>query len=226
MASAQAGRSSSRSGARAVEVLQTLRQRITRNELPPGSKLLETELSREFSVSRACVRDVFGVLQQRGLIRRIPKRGAIVERLDLSQVFDIYHVREALEGMCARLATENMAPESWQDLVELFGEPIEADVRRGDLASYIAKVEVLRQRTIEGARNPVLADMLDNIQDRTQVIIRRVIILPGRAELALQEHRAVLQAMRRGDPKAAEEARRANIRSAREYLHRYRDFVL
>jgi DNA-binding GntR family transcriptional regulator len=210
----------------ARDVLQTLRERITRHELPPGSKLFEKELSAEFGVSRARIRDVLAVLQQRGLIQRIPKRGAVVERLDPAQVFHIYTVREALEGVCARLATQNLPPESWQDLVELFGKPIERDVQRGDLEAYVAKLENLRRRTIEGARNPVLADMLDNIQDRTRMIIRRIIILPGRAEIGLKEHRAVLAAMRRGDADAAEAAKRANIRSGLAYLKRYQSFVL
>lgn len=207
-------------------VLQTLRERITRHELPPGSKLFEKELSAEFGVSRAKIRDVLAILQQRGLIQRIPKRGAVVERLDPAMVFHIYTVREALEGVCARLATQNMPPESWQDLVDLFGKPLEDDIKRGDLEAYIAKLETLRRRTREGARNPVLADMLENIQDRTRMIIRRIIILPGRAEIGIREHRAVLQAMRKGDAEAAEAAKRANIRSGLAYLKRYQSFVL
>ena len=208
------------------EVLDALRERISRHELPPGSKLLEAALSAEFGVSRACVRDVFGVLAQRGLIRRIPQRGAVVQRLDLSQVFEVYEVREALEGMCTRLATIKMPPESWQDLVEMFSEPIESDIERGDLEAYISKLELLRSRTIEGAHNPVLTDLLDNIQDRTRAIIRRIIVLPGRAKVGLGEHRAVLEAMRRGDADAAEAAKRANIRSSASYLKRYESFVL
>lgn len=208
------------------EILQVLRERISRHELPPGSKLLETELSSEFGVSRACIRDVFGVLSQRGLIKRVPKKGAVVERLDLSQVFEIYEVREALEGACAGLATLKMPAESWQDLLDLFGAPIEDDIKQGNLEGYISKLELLRRRTIDGAQNPVLADMLDNIQDRTRAIIRRIIILPGRAAIGLSEHRAVLKAMRSGDAGAAEAAKRANIRSGAAYLRRYESFVL
>ena len=48
--------------------------------------------------------NLFGALAQRGLIQRIPNRGAVVARLDLSQVFEIYDVREMLEGLCERLA--------------------------------------------------------------------------------------------------------------------------
>jgi len=116
----------------AAALLPALRERIARHALPPGAKLLESELSREFGVSRARVRDAFGALEQRGLIRRIPNRGAVVARLNLSQVFEIYAVREMLESLCARLATQRSKPPSWQALVQLFGRPMEAIVKRGD----------------------------------------------------------------------------------------------
>ena len=56
---------------------------------------------------RARIREAFSALEQRGLVERIPNRGAVVTRLDLSQVFHIYDLREVLEGLCARLATQN-----------------------------------------------------------------------------------------------------------------------
>ena len=207
-------------------LLPALRERITRHALPPGAKLLENDLAREFGVSRAKVRDAFGVLEQRGLIQRIPNRGAVVARLDLSQVFEIYAVREMLEGLCARLAVERTKPSSWQDLVQVFGRPMETIVKRGEFEKYIANLDELRSRTLEAAGNGVLADMLDSINDKTREIQRRIIILPGRAAEGLEQHRAVLAAMRKGDAAGAEELRRANIRSSREYLERYQTFVL
>ena len=76
---------------------------------PPGAKLREPDLAEEFGVASHRVRDALAALEQRGLVERIPNRGALVMRLDLSQVFYIYDLREVLEGLCARLATENVA---------------------------------------------------------------------------------------------------------------------
>jgi DNA-binding GntR family transcriptional regulator len=84
----------------------------------------------------------------------------------------------------------------------------------------------LRQRIIEAARNVVVAQMLDSIYEKTNVIIRRIIILPGRAEVGLREHQAVLAAMRRGDAAEAEQLKRQNLRSAKETLMRFRSYVL
>jgi DNA-binding GntR family transcriptional regulator len=103
---------------------------------------------------------------------------------------------------------------------------METIVKRGEYEKYIANLDQLRSRTLEAAGNGVLADMLDSINDKTLDIQRRIIILPGRAADGLQQHRAVLAAMRKGDAGKAEELRRANIRSSREYLERYQSFVL
>ncbi len=213
-------------GKRGIDVQQVLRERIARQEISPGAKLGESELSKEFGVTRAVVREALCALEQRGLIERIPNRGAVVVRLDLSQVFEIYDVREVLEGLCARRATENVPPESWQDLVEMFEGPMEEHVKRSDYDAFLAGYGLFRRRLVQAAANPVLADMLDSIYEKTQAVIRRIIILPGRAEVGLKEHRAVLAAMRRGDAEEAERLRRQNMRSAKECLKRYQSFVL
>lgn len=211
---------------RRVDLQKILRERIARQEIAPGAKLGENELSKEFGVPRTIVREALSALEQRGLIERIPNRGAVVVRLDLSQVFEIYDTREVLEGLCARLATQNAPPESWQDLVEMFDAPMQANVARGDYESFFAGYALFRRRSLEAAANPVLSNMLDTIYDKTQAVIRRIMILPGRAEIGLNEHRAVLAAMRRGDADEAERLRRLNMRSAKEYLKRFQSFVL
>jgi len=207
-------------------ILETLRERIATQAMPPGSKLLEQNLAGEFNVSRARVREVLTALERRGLIRREPNKGAVVAKLELTEVFEIYDVREALEGLCVRLATENAPPETWDDLVELFGKPMEKLVAAGDIDTYDRAVRQMRQRVIEAARNPVLASMLDSVYEKTRTIMRRVLILPGRATKGLAEHQAVLAAMRRGEAAEAERLKRANIRSAINDLKRYQNFVL
>ena len=212
--------------ARAVNLQALLRERIASQEIAPGSKLREQALAAQYKVPRALVRETLIALEQRGLIERIPNRGAVVVRLDLTQVFETYDLREVLEGLCARLATQNTKPAAWQDLVKLFDGPMAKYVRQNDYESFIAGYGLLRRRMIEAAANPVLTGMLDSIYEKTQAIIRRIIILPGRAERGLAEHRAMIAAMRHGDAAAAERLRRANMRSAKAWLQRYQSFVL
>ncbi|MEO5695081.1 MAG: GntR family transcriptional regulator [Usitatibacter sp.] len=211
-----------------VDIVAALRARISSHVIPPGSKISEAQLAEEFAVSRTRVREALTELELRGLIQRIPNRGAVVTRLDLSQVFEIYDAREALEGMAVRLATQKAPPETWQEWVDMLapGGPLETMLETGDVESYFTAYERLRRRIIEAAENPVLAGMLDSILEKTRVIMRRVQILPGRAATGLAEHRAFVGAMRSGDAELAEQMRRENIRSAIRTLKRFQNFIL
>ena len=208
------------------DIVQVLRERIARQDVAPGAKLGEQELAAEFSVPRTRIREVLGALESRGLIDRIPNRGAVVSRLELDHVFHLYDVRAVLEGLCVRLATENAPPETWDEFVELFGAPMDGFVANRDFDAFIVVYERFRRRIIEWARNPVAARMLDSIYEKTNVVIRRIVILPGRAKEGLSEHRAVVAAMRAGDGEAAEKLKRINLQNAKDSLRRFQKFVL
>jgi len=222
----KSGGGSRRGDTSVADIVQVLRERIARQDIAPGAKLGEQELAAEFGVPRARIREVFGVLESRGLIERIPNRGAVVSRLDLDHVFQLYEVRAVLEGMCVRLATQNAPPETWDEFVELFGAPMDGFVKAGDFDSFIVVYERFRRAIIDWARNPVAARMLDSIYEKTNVVIRRIVILPGRAQSGLGEHRAVVAAMRAGDAEGAERLKRMNLQNAQETLRRFQRYVL
>jgi DNA-binding GntR family transcriptional regulator len=90
---------------------------------------------------------------------------------------------------------------------------------------YLA-VKAYRSRTIEAADNPTLSDFLTSIWDKTEVMIRRTLILPGRAEKSFQEHREIIAAMRAGEATKAEQLKIASMRAARKALEKYQHFVL
>lgn len=229
MASKTGTRSGARTRGRATSVAQiveVLRGRIARQDVPPGAKLRETDLAEEFVVPRTRVREALNALEQRRLVERIPNRGAMVTRLDVAQAFHIYDLREVLEGLAARLATEKGEAKRWRKELDLFKGPMKELVQKNELDPYIERYESLRRQIIEAAGNPILAEMLDTIWEKTQVLIRRILILPGRAELGRQQHVAMLEAMLRGDGAEAERLRRVGLRSARAILEKFQKYIL
>ncbi len=207
------------------EIVRLLRERIASHDLAPGSKLRENELTKEFGVSRTAIREVFTALELRGVIDRIPNRGAVVARLDPDEVFELYDVREVLEALAYRLATQNAPERAWDDLVERFRKPMQASIDDGDLENYRTAIEELNDRMLQFVDNRFLRDMLDLIREKTLVVARRVMILPDRLEKGLVMHRKLLEAMAAGDGAAAERQYREIMTTAREALRRYKDFV-
>ena len=207
------------------EIVRLLRERIASHDLVPGSKLRENEFTKEFGVSRTTIREVFTALELRGVIDRIPNRGAVVARLDPDEVFELYDVREVLEALAYRLATQKAPAGAWDDLAERFRKPMQASIDDGDLENYRTAIEELNDRMLQFVDNRFLRDMLDLIREKTLVVARRVMILPDRLEKGLVMHRKLLEAMAAGDGAAAEHQYREIMTTAREALRRYKDFV-
>lgn len=203
-----------------------LRRRIVNNLMPPGSRIRESELAEEFSVSRSRVRDAFGILEERGLIERIPNKGAVVMRLEADSFLELFDVREVLEGLMVRLAAQNAEPEHWDDLINLFGDDLAKAVEKNDFNAYMAAIAQFRQTCIDAAGSDTLRGVLDDIYDRVLSMTRRLMLVPGRASEGFRQHQEILQAMRAGNAVHAEELKRANIRSARKWFLQFNDFLL
>src|SRR6516225_10562750 len=84
------------------QALTALRRAITTGQLPPGTHLVETDLSEAMQISRGTLREAMRQLQQEGLISAGPRGRLSVRYLDAKEIKDIFNVRAALESLAAR----------------------------------------------------------------------------------------------------------------------------
>ncbi|HEV2673535.1 MAG TPA: GntR family transcriptional regulator [Aliidongia sp.] len=86
-------------------IADELRDEIRRGVLVGGQPLPQEELAIRFGVSRIPVREALLRLEGEGLVAVYPNRGAVVTRLSVEDVREIYHLRRLLEGdLLARAA--------------------------------------------------------------------------------------------------------------------------
>lgn len=208
------------------EVARRLRERIAAHAVPPGARLREWEVATEFGVPRLTARESLEALVHLGFVERQPNRGIVVRRRELAEVLGLFEMREVNEGLCARLAARNAEPQLWDDLIRVFGGPMQEIVGRKDLHAYVRHYEQFRRRLIEAAAAPPLAELLHRLNDMTSIFGRRVLLVSDRTEHALHDHRAVLSALHARDAAAAEAARRATIANVRAAVAQYHEFVL
>ncbi|MGK7752148.1 MULTISPECIES: GntR family transcriptional regulator [unclassified Roseovarius] len=213
-------------GDNAAKIEHVLRDRISRHKIAPGAKLREVALADEFSVSRARVRLALQSLEGHGLVEHTPNRGFSVRRLDAAELFQLYDTFEVLEGLSARLAVENAPGWDWAPLADAFGEELEERVAADDFDAMFDAVMFYRQEVNQAAANRTLDGFLMSIYDRVHMIIRRTLLLPGRARQSLQEHRLIISAIQNRDGQTAEELKRRNMRSARQQIREHIDLML
>ena len=102
-------RVSDKENTKSENLTEYLVEAIVNGELAPGSKISEPELAKRFEVSRGPLREAIMRVEGLGLIERIPHVGARVITFSADKLLELYAVREALEGMAARLAARHIS---------------------------------------------------------------------------------------------------------------------
>jgi DNA-binding GntR family transcriptional regulator len=203
-----------------VRVYDELTRAILAGELAPGAKLSEPIIARQFGVSRAPVREAIRRLQERGLVTHVINQGVRVSRPSAEEFLALLDVREAMEGMAARLAATHMSDgevTSLRELVARHAEEIEHNPRKAYLQDN--PDSDFHRQIAEGSGNPILADLLcEQFYPRLRLCRRMHSTVQGRGYAAWQEHVRITEAIVQRDGELAEIQMRRHVRSARVAL--------
>ena len=87
-------------------VYRDLKEKILKNKLLPGDKLIEMEIASKLDVSRTPVREALKKLEKDGLVTSFPRKSYIVSKISVKEAKNLYIVRESLEPLCVELLAE------------------------------------------------------------------------------------------------------------------------
>jgi DNA-binding GntR family transcriptional regulator len=181
-----------------------LRYSIIGREFKPRQHLPEPALAQRFGVSRVPVREALIRLEQEGLVRAEPRRGAFVVGMTLADMRELYEVRALLEVRGARLAANGASPEDVAKIRGLIPE-FGAVSKRGD-SEHLATVDIAFHRTVMTAAHHrrLLATW-----EPLSGVIQTLLTLTnerGSSSHIVTAHRRLATAIASGDPDAAESA--------------------
>jgi DNA-binding GntR family transcriptional regulator len=193
-------------------VYKSIKDAILSLKLRPGSPLVEDELARQLGTSKTPVRDALLALERDGLVVKVPYKGTHVAELTPADTIEIFELRSVLEGLAGRLATHAITATDLEEAERLL-DAADAARMRGDLAEASALGEKFHRVIIRRAPNRRLGPILENLDSQ----MRRLRLLSnrfaGRLEVSAREHRAILAALRSGDPAQVEQALRGHLES-------------
>ncbi|WP_067721345.1 GntR family transcriptional regulator [Nocardia yamanashiensis] len=197
---------------------EALKLAIFRNQLTPGTALSVPELARQLNVSRTPVREAVQRLIYEGLAKHVSHRGAQVSKVDIADLRELYVVREQLEGLAARLATERLDAAGLRTLREIIAEHEGVLTDSANEAAHI-NLDIRFHRTVrEIAGNPHLTATLEPLAGRSHLALHSLWRGAEAPRFALDEHTGIVDAMATGDPELAEQAARQHISRLRVRL--------
>jgi DNA-binding GntR family transcriptional regulator len=199
----------------AERALRQIYELIMSGELVPGAELNEVAISQRFDIGRGPVREALRRLQGRKLITREPYLRARVVSLSSVDLREIFQLREAVEGMAARLCAEKITQPALAEMERNFEADRERQGRNGERPPIFD----LHSAIAEHCGNTWVKTLLcDELYDLLRLYRLKSGGLPGRRNEAAEEHWQILRAVRVGDPELAERLMRAHIARATRVL--------
>jgi DNA-binding GntR family transcriptional regulator len=189
-----AGGSGRRKGQLHTEAAAKLRGMILSGELPPGARLREVQLCDQLGVSRTPVREALRTLAAEGLVDLLPNRSVVVSQLHAPDIEDLFTVFGTLEGLAAALACKKITEAEIAEIGRLLAEMIDYHAR-GERAPYMRINQLIHQRTVEIAANPVLHSLWQTLVPRVERARALANLNTGRWTGALIEHTKMFTAL-------------------------------
>ncbi|GLR88489.1 GntR family transcriptional regulator [Bradyrhizobium iriomotense] len=192
-------------------VFRSLCEALQAGSYRAGDRLREEEVAQRLNVSRTPVREALGRLAARGFVQPAAGRGVIVRNLDISEVLELYAMREILEGAAARLAAEHASRleiDAMTDIEQAFTE------HSGDAAEMARLNRTFHEAICRAARNRYLDNASKELQDWIALLGPTTFSVTHRPETSHREHQAIISAIAARDGDKAEKLARAHIREA------------
>lgn len=206
------------------KIAAQIRADIRGGRLLPGERVTEARLTSEHKVSRGPVREALRHLETDGILTFQKNRGVSVRRLTRDDFVHILEVREALEGLAARLiAPTSRGGGAVRELTALFKRMGRA-VAAGDLERYNQQLYVrFHSLLVAASENPILVRQwsqlnLDIFRQQFRPLVNLNLV-----RVAHEEHQGLLSALHAHDPKQAEECARQHVAHFTEFVRRLPD---
>lgn len=201
----------------ASQALEVLRTEILRGHIPDGEALRQDALARQLGVSRIPIREALRQLEAEGLVTFTPHRGAVVSRLSLEEIDEVFALRADTETGLLKRAIPHLTAEHFSRLDEILIR-YERALERGEVAVWGELNWQFHSTLYAPAERPITLGLMQRLHDHADRYVRVQLAVTHWQSRAIQEHRAIASAARRKDTRRACALLRQHILSAGQSL--------
>lgn len=182
------------------QVYDLLRAKLIAHEFAPGTRIVESEVARQLSVSQAPVRDALRRLSHEGLVLQIPRRGSFVAEISTEEARNAYELRAALESVAVAGALNHLTPLALSSLESHIAEMLSA-ADADDMTAFI-NADVRFHRSVwEASGNSLLPRVWSLIEPsmRNLTSVSNRVFFDNLTEIA-KTHYPLVNGLRERDP--------------------------
>lgn len=192
-----------------------IRRMIVRLELAPGAVVREDELQAALQMGRTPIREALQRLVRDQFVTVIPRRGVFVSSIDVNELATLYETRAIIEPYATRLACARGTAAHWDAMAAALDRAHAPGTPAIDLLDIDRECHEL---VWAAAENRFLTDTLDMLYAQSDRLWHMYLADVDDMADAVDEHRAILDALRAGDGDRAAALAEAHIRAFDEQI--------
>jgi DNA-binding GntR family transcriptional regulator len=190
-----------------------LEDMIITGKIGPGQRIKEEEVSSQLGISRPPVREAFKILEAEGLIKREPRRGVFVSKINGTDIWEIYTLKIALYSLAVTLAIDkinNKGIEKLEVIVEQM-EEISNNETDPDIIKYEELNNQFHETTAHIAGHARLKKIIQSLNNQIKRVSYRSFSRKNHLKSSGRYHRQILEAVKVKDKELAEQLTREHI---------------
>ncbi len=192
-----------------------IKDAILNGAMEPRERLIEERLGAALQLSRTPIREALAMLEHEGLIESVPYKGLMVRPVTVQEFLGMYEALGAIESTLASTAAANA---SAADIRRMESTLLDAEAAvPHDVPGHLAACRAFQSILGECANSPFMTRMLLSIEERSDMhLIHSRQPLPiENMRAAVADRRRILDAIKAGDARGAEEAAHAHASAIR-----------
>jgi DNA-binding GntR family transcriptional regulator len=176
---------------------------IVEGKIKGGQKLVENEIQKRLGVSRSPIREAFRILERKGLVVNVPRKGTYVRKISENDIKENFPIRAYLEGLAARLAVPNLSP---NDIAKMESdlEIVIKSAKLKDYKTYLKHHSNFHETFIRASKNTTLIEFLENLRRQSIWFRFTYFYVIDSSEVAIRAHSEILELFKKKDVEKVE----------------------
>ncbi len=185
-----------------IRAYSFIRDQIIRGAWPGGTRLQPERIAQTLGISRMPVRDAIAQLDAEGLVTSRPNQGAIVTLLPPQEIFELYEIRAALEGLAASKAAERISDDDVAELKLLSERLLRSEL---DVPKWIEHHDRFHDFVCEIAGQRHLLQEIKRVRTAVQPYLLMYFHQYRQKEMSGDEHKLLIDALASRNGRLAEQ---------------------
>jgi DNA-binding GntR family transcriptional regulator len=205
-------------------IFNQMKKDINEGVYSPNEKLVEADLAARYQTSRNTIRNVLSLLEKDNLVTIEPHKGAKVVSLNLKEIINLLDLRAEVEGYIFKKVAPTILQEDILAMEKIY-KSMEKNIHDKDFQDHSDLNNAFHEVIYSKCDNVAATNLVRDLKSQVSKYNFKTILIPGRQEATLTEHKNILEAIKSKNGELASQRVKEHIYSVRDTLTHYNSYL-